>query len=60
MECCHFNCKKESYYDEDLKHTDILDLKALEKDMKVTIVKKDEDDQQVRWNYNGSITLIQL
>ena len=60
MECCHFNCKKESYCDEDLKHTDILDLKALEKDMKVTIVKKDEDDQQVRWNYNGSITSIQL
>ena len=36
-------------------NTDIFDLKALKKDMKVTNVKKDEDDQQVRWNNDGSI-----
>ena len=47
--------RKNPYYVENLKHTDILDLKALKKDMNLTNVKKDEDDQQVRWNNDGSI-----
>ena len=41
-------------------NTDIFDLKALKKDMKVTNVKKDEDDQQVRWNNDGSINWMQF
>lgn len=47
---------KSPYYVENLKHTDILDLKASKKNMKVTNVEKNDDDQQVRWNNDGSIT----
>ena len=48
--------RKNPYFVENLKHTDILDLKTLKNDIKVTNVKKDEDDQQVCWNNDGSIT----
>lgn len=48
--------RRNPYFVENLEHTDILDLKKLKQDMKVTNVNKDDDGQKVRWNNDGSIT----
>lgn len=48
--------RKNPYFFETMKHNDIIDLKQLKRDMKVTNVKKDEEGQKVRWNNDGSIT----
>ena len=41
---------------ETFKHADIIGLKALKQEMKITNVKKDEDGEKVKWNNEGSIT----
>lgn len=48
--------RKNPYLVETLKHTDIIDLKALKQNMKITNVKKNEDGEKVKWNNEGSIT----
>ena len=48
--------RKNPYLVETLKHNNIIDLKALKQDMKITNVKKNEDGEKVKWNNEGSIT----
>ena len=39
-----------------MKHAEIIDLKALKQDVKITNVKTNQDGENVKWNNDGSIT----
>ena len=44
------------YFAEQLNHEDMIDLKQLKKDMKVTNVNRNEEGHQVKWNKENCIT----
>ena len=52
--------RKNPYNVETMKHTEIIDLKALKQDMKITNVKTNQDGENVKWNNDGSITWMQF
>ena len=48
--------RRDPYFVEQLNHKDMIDLKQLKKDMKVTNVNRNEEGHQVKWNKENCIT----
>ena len=48
--------RKNPYHVQTMNHTEIIDLKMLKSNMKITNVKKNDQGEKVKWNNEGSIT----